>query len=131
DTSRLGVLHAGERGDDAEHSAEETDERSGRTDGRQTRQPAPELRALNRNRTLQRTLRRIDLVAGDVAARFVRAKLLQARIDDHRQMRLLVLVADVDGLFDAVVLQSLRDARREFARLRVGGASGPAPLVHD
>src|SRR5205085_7601114 len=110
---------------------EEADERRGRTDGRKPRKPAPELRALNRNRTLERTLRRFDLVAGDVAARFVGAKLLQTCVDDHRQVRLLMLVADVDGLFDAVVLQSLRDARRELARLRLGGAIGQEPLDHD
>jgi hypothetical protein len=42
-----------------------------------------------------------------------------------------MFVADIDGLFDAVVLQRLRHARRKLARLRLGGAIGQEALDHD
>jgi hypothetical protein len=62
---------------------------------------------------------------------FVRAKLLQAAIDDHRQVRLAMLVADVNRFFNAIVLKSLRNARSEFTRLLLGRGIGQITLDHD
>src|SRR5919199_2275140 len=131
EAGRLRRLHAGEGVDDAEHRAEQADEGGGRADGRQAREAALELGTLDGDGALQRPLTGLDLVAGDVRRGLVRAELLEARVDDHRQVRLLVLVADVDGLLDAVVLQGLGDARGELARLLLGRRVGQEALDHD
>src|SRR5215210_6219310 len=131
DTGRLSRLHAGERVDDAEHRAEETHERGGRADGGETREAALELGRLDGDGALESALAGLDLVARDVGRSLVRAELLEAGVDDHREVRLLVLVADVDGLLDAVVLQRLGDARGELARLLLGGRVGQVALDHD
>src|SRR5205085_5163425 len=58
-------------------------------------------------------------------------KLLEAAVDDHRQMRLAMLVADIDGLFDAIVFQRLSHARSELARLLLRRGISQITLDHD
>ena len=124
-------LHVLEGVQNAVHCAEQADEWSGRADSRQTRQPASKLSRLNRNGALESALTRLDLLARYFRRLLVRAKLLQTGVDDHRQMRPSVLVADVDGFFDAVVLERLRNTRREFTRLLFGLREGQVALDHD
>src|SRR5712672_970073 len=61
----------------------------------------------------------------------MRAKLLEAAIDDHRQVRLAMFIADIDGLFDAIVLQRLSHAWSELARLFLGRRIGQITLDHN
>jgi hypothetical protein len=115
----------------AVHSTEEADERGGRTDGRQTRQAAPKLCRLNGDGALQSALAGLDFVARNLVRLLVGTKFLKAGINDHRQVRLAMLVADVDGLFNALVLERLGDARRKFARLLLGSTISEKALDRD
>ena len=61
----------------------------------------------------------------------MRAELLQSTVDNHGQVRLAMLIADVDRLFDAIVLERLRDPRGKLARLFLGRRISQITLDHD
>src|SRR3989442_11164843 len=61
----------------------------------------------------------------------MRAELLQSAVDNHGQVRLAMLIADVDRLFDAIVLERLRDPRGKLARLFLGRRISQITLDHD
>jgi len=54
----------------------------------------------------------------------MRLKFLQTRRNDHRKVRIFVLVADADGFVNIAVFQSLRDFRRVLTRLLFGFVVG-------
>src|SRR5882762_1301012 len=63
DSCRLCVFHSSERVNDAEHGAEQAYERRRRTDSGQAGKAPAKLGGLDGDRSLQRALRRFDLLA--------------------------------------------------------------------
>src|SRR5579875_3987263 len=102
-----GVLGADvlERVDDAQHGAEQADERAGGADGGQRSQAALQLRVLNGFGAIQSAARGLDLVAGKIRRLLVRLKLRQPRRHHLRQVALLIALGDLDGLVQAALFQ--------------------------
>jgi hypothetical protein len=59
------------------------------------------------------------------------AKLLQTTAHHHCQMRLAVLVTDIDRFFDAIILKRLSNARCKLARLLFRGRIRQVAFDHD
>src|SRR5665213_911452 len=102
---------------DADHGAEQADERRRRTDRRQTAKAALQLRVHDRLGAFQSALRALHLLHGDLAARTEAAELLQTGRHNLGQVRLLAAVAQLDRLIQTAILQRARNLGRELARL--------------
>src|SRR5581483_1909903 len=97
------------RMNDADDGAEQADEWRGRTDGGETRKPAPQFGCLHCRRAPQRAFGPAHLPRRFVATDD--GQFLQARVDDDRQMALAVILCQSER---AVELRALE----HFSRLR-------------
>src|SRR5262249_61968425 len=104
---------------------------SGRADRRQAGETAPEFGDLDRGGALQRALRRVYNFTGDFGRKLVGAKLLQAGVDHHRQVALLVLLGEADRLVNLLALERRRDFTGGFALLVPGRAASQLARDHE
>src|SRR5690606_28187888 len=116
DTGTFTLSECDESTDDADDRSEQSDERSCRSDSGEARKAALELSGLNRDSTLEGTLRSFHLIGSDLAAR-MSTEFLKARRNDHSEVRIFVLIADADSLVNIAVFQSLGNFRGVLPRL--------------
>src|SRR6266849_4037791 len=123
-------LNTFKRVDDADHCAQQSDERGRRSDGCQTAQSALQLGMDDRFRTLQSALGGFDSLARNLSALLVSAEFHQARGHHFRQMALLVALRYFDGFFDLAIAQRASHSRCEGTRLLASRAEGHGSINH-
>jgi hypothetical protein len=109
--------HRLERVHDADRGAEQTDERRRRADGAQHARAALELGEDDHHLALHRALGRVDVGGGDGGTvTQQRLHLGQGAAEHARDVALLVLLGQRDGLVEVLFLDGARELRRELPR---------------
>ena len=116
----------------ADHRAEQSDERSRRADGGQTAQAALQFGVHDGFGALQSALGGFDGLARDFAGLSWWAwNSMQASGDNLGQVALLVALGNLDGFVDLAIAQRAGHGRSKRARLLAGGAEGHPAVDHD
>jgi hypothetical protein len=123
--------HARERVHDTHRGAEQTDERCRGTDRREHAQTPLQLDDRHEHLALHRTLGRVDVGNGDGAIENERLDLGERAAEHAGDVRPLVTLSELDRFGEVVLLQELRELRRELAGFLLGLSEPPPLLDHD
>src|SRR5579871_4437469 len=99
---------------DTDDGSEQTDKGCRRSDRCQTAETTLQLGVNDCLRALQCTLRALNLLFGDVAARTEAAELLQTGNDDLCQVRLLRTIGNLDRLIQTAILERAGNLRSKL-----------------
>src|SRR5436309_2900253 len=128
-TSRVALLDAFKRVQNADHRTEQSDERSRRADRGESREAALHFRVNDSYRALEATLGSFDDVGiGDLLGSGL--EFAETRRDNFRDVALLVALCDSDGFVELAIFQRARNLLNKDARLLARGAVHQRAINH-